>query len=596
MKKLIITLLSLAALSFAQDYNPLLRRKLDINSIGTKGAFGTPLDGYGIIWNAVNARPEWGILPGSAGGEANTGTNLGAGIGVFKNKVGVDFKFKSLQSANNRITVTANADGDHVDLTIVEANFVLTTSQITGLDATLAGAINSGSSVGTGVAVLKDEASNALRFKTLQSASNRLTVAANADGNHVDLTIVEANFVLATSQITGLDAALAAKAPLADGVANILFASLPSAATVSGRKYLVTDAPSKTECGADGGDGTTPALCYSNGITYIALSSTGGSGTPGGSSGQIQVNEAGSFGGRTLLGFTNDGVNLDPDGSLLAETPGDNVFTGSNNFSGSTATRPDKEAAAAPATCVKGETYWNTVGLATYRCTATNTWTAEGGGSSVTIQSTSLVIKGDGAGNGIAATPGTDYLTDNDGPVVYLATFPSSTTPTTGSTDVAAANILTTPTKMADGVSFASGVLTVSRVRIADDDRIDCEFMVERDTQAGAGDTDSKIVIRLGDSVSLGTVYTNTSTTDGSYFRGTFQTYFADSSSQMNFSSLQTPGGSLVSPNSNTTPYRTTVDLSTTDWKIEVRGYITSRVDDGMIFKGGFCRLFKQTW
>jgi hypothetical protein len=604
--KTFILLLTLSIPLLAQTYNPLIKRKLDSNTIGTMGAYGTPQNGYGPIWNAANGRPEWGALPGAAGGEANTGSSLGTGVAIFKSKVGVDLQFKTVQSANNRLTVAANADGNHVDLTIVEANFVLTTSQVTGLDAAIADAITTGSNVGAGVAVYKDESTTTLRFKTLQSANNRLTVAANGDGNHVDLTIVEANFVLATSQITGLDTALANKAPLADGAANVAFASLPSANLVSGRKYLVTDAPTKTECGAGGGDGTTPALCYSNGVVYIALGEGTGGGTPGGSSGQLQINSGGSFAGRNLPGFTDDGTNLNPDGSLLAEVSGDNVYTGLQDSSGATRTSPDKNAAADPATCTKGDTYWNTSTLTHRRCTATNTWANNGSagttsplttkGDIYTYSTTNdrLPIGTDGQSLQADSSETTGLKWVNS-PIVYLATFPSTTVPGTGATDVAGSNILTTPTKTASGVTFSSGVLTIARALIAANDKIECDFVVERDTQTTA-DGDTKVVLRVGESMSLGGVYTHTSTTDGLIYNATLRTYFPDLTTQMSFTNVQNGGGSSISINSNTSPFKSGIDLTANDWKIELRGYVNARVDDGIIFKGGFCRLFKQTW
>jgi len=49
----------------------------------------------------------------SGGGEANTGSNVGTGDGVFKQKTGVDLEFKTLIGGTN-VTITNNAD----DLTI----------------------------------------------------------------------------------------------------------------------------------------------------------------------------------------------------------------------------------------------------------------------------------------------------------------------------------------------------------------------------------------------------------------------------------------------------------------------------------------------
>jgi hypothetical protein len=54
-----------------------------------------------------------GTTPGG-GGEANTASNVGAGEGVFKQKVGVDLEFKSLVAGTN-ITLTGSADEITID-------------------------------------------------------------------------------------------------------------------------------------------------------------------------------------------------------------------------------------------------------------------------------------------------------------------------------------------------------------------------------------------------------------------------------------------------------------------------------------------------
>ena len=45
----------------------------------------------------------------SGGGEANTGSNVGTGDGVFKQKTGVDLEFKTLIGGTN-VTITNNAN------------------------------------------------------------------------------------------------------------------------------------------------------------------------------------------------------------------------------------------------------------------------------------------------------------------------------------------------------------------------------------------------------------------------------------------------------------------------------------------------------
>ena len=81
---------------------------------GTAGQVLEKIDGtsYNVQW----------ATPSGGSGEANTASNLGAGIGVFEGKVGVDLQFRSLVSQNNRLTITEDVGNDEVDFTVVEGN------------------------------------------------------------------------------------------------------------------------------------------------------------------------------------------------------------------------------------------------------------------------------------------------------------------------------------------------------------------------------------------------------------------------------------------------------------------------------------------
>jgi len=69
------------------------------------------------------------IASSNVGGEVNTASNIGAGLGVYKNKVGVDLRFKSLTATSGKIVLTNNANDigvdanlSHSDLSGVTAN------------------------------------------------------------------------------------------------------------------------------------------------------------------------------------------------------------------------------------------------------------------------------------------------------------------------------------------------------------------------------------------------------------------------------------------------------------------------------------------
>jgi Protein of unknown function (DUF2793) len=179
-------------------------------------------------------------------GEANTASNVGtAGVGLFKQKTGVNFELKKINAGSTKVTITDDTVNSEVDVDVVEANLTLAniggTIDLGGVKAsgTVAAArmpAHTGDVTSTAGAVALTIANNAVtNAKAAQMAAttlkgNNTGVAANAS----DLTAAQVKTMLAitSTDVSGLGAlATAASVNLATQATGTLAAAQEPAHT-----------------------------------------------------------------------------------------------------------------------------------------------------------------------------------------------------------------------------------------------------------------------------------------------------------------------------------------------------------------------------
>lgn len=90
----------------------------------------TPVSGD-MWWNGTNLYFYDGtvsvdLLASAGGGETNTASNVNVGgVGVFKQKTGVDLEFKGINAGSSKITVADDVGNNEIDIDVSEANLTL---------------------------------------------------------------------------------------------------------------------------------------------------------------------------------------------------------------------------------------------------------------------------------------------------------------------------------------------------------------------------------------------------------------------------------------------------------------------------------------
>ncbi|NRA04278.1 MAG: hypothetical protein HRU00_16945 [Myxococcales bacterium] len=140
--------------------------------------------------NFLRADGTWTAPPGGGGGEANTASNVNtAGVGVFKQKTGVDLEFRGVKAASAKATVVLDAGTNEIRVDVADASAtqagaieIADQAEVdTGTDTTRAivPSTLAGSALAADVATNTAKVSNATHTGDVTGAT-ALTIAANA--------------------------------------------------------------------------------------------------------------------------------------------------------------------------------------------------------------------------------------------------------------------------------------------------------------------------------------------------------------------------------------------------------------------------------
>lgn len=316
---------------------------LSISVLGDVSYAGTPTNNYVLTWNDSAGVWEPAAAPGATGGEANTGSNLGAGQGLFASKVGTDLRFYSLSGSNGVSVSSPSSDiitiSNSQDLTtagsptFVNAN--ISNLRLTNNSITTATSNGDITITGNGTGKILVNAGNGLLI-----SSGNLTVGnITASGNTIASTDSNGNINLSPNGTGNVFVSSYLTAPvlvsnIATGTAPFVVTSTTQVANlnvaVAGTALTAVTATTATSA-TTAGTVTTAAQPNITSVGTLSSVITSGPIISNASNANLSLGNV-SVGNTPYIDFNSSGNSIDYDARIIATSGNSTVGSGTLSF------------------------------------------------------------------------------------------------------------------------------------------------------------------------------------------------------------------------------------------------------------------------